>query len=62
MKLKSFLKLICYLFTAKVIFGVIYLLLGWQATIAGWAVPSWLVIIAILTDSCLAYLACKLAK
>ena len=62
MKLKSFLQIICFLFAAKVVFGVFYLVLGWQASIAGWVMPMWLMLVAIVADSFLAYTACKLAK
>lgn len=62
MKLKSFLKLISVLFAAKVIFGVLYLILGWQVTIAGMVFPSWLIVIAVIVDAYLSYQACKLAK
>ncbi|MDP2586035.1 MAG: hypothetical protein Q8P29_04105 [Candidatus Levybacteria bacterium] len=62
LKLKDFLKLVGFLFVAKIIFGLFYLLLGWQANIAGWAVPTWLVLVGIVTDAILANIAFKLAK
>jgi len=62
LKLNSFLQLVGFLFVAKVIFGIFYLLLGWQANIAGWIVPVWIVSVGVLADAILAYMAFKLSK
>ena len=62
MKLKLFFQLISVLFAAKVIFGVIYIFMGWQASIAGWIMPIWLIVVAILVDTYLSFLACKFSK
>jgi len=62
MKLKDFLQLVGFLFVAKAFFGIFYLLLGWQANIAGWIVPTWLVFVGIIGDIILANLAVKLIK
>lgn len=62
MKLKTFLKLVSLLFAGKAIFGVFYILLNWQVAIAGWIIPTWLIVIAVVVDSYLSYTACKLSK
>ncbi len=62
MKQKLFFQLLGVLFAAKVVFGVLYILFGWKATIAGWVMPLWLMVVAIVVDSYLAYLACKFSK
>ncbi len=60
MKQKSFNQLVGSLFIAKVIFGILYLLFNWQVAIAGWVIPMWLILMAIVVDSYLAYLAFSL--
>ncbi|MBI4100419.1 hypothetical protein HY439_01630 [Candidatus Microgenomates bacterium] len=50
------------MYTAKATFGILYLLLGWQIDISGWAIPDWLVMVATVVDGYLAYTALKLAK
>ena len=62
MKQKLFFQLLSVLFAAKAVFGVLYILLGWNAIIAGWVMPLWLIVVAIVVDSFLAYLACKFSK
>jgi len=62
LKLNNFLQFIGFLFVAKIIFGLFYLLLGWQAVIAGWVFPTWIVWVAIAVDIYLANLAFKLLK
>lgn len=62
MKLKKFLQLVGFLYAAKALFGVFYLGLGWQVAISGWVIPSWLVVVAIVVDAYLVYMAFKLAK
>ncbi|MCL4365794.1 hypothetical protein M1437_01035 [Patescibacteria group bacterium] len=62
LKLNSFLKLVGFLFAAKVVFGVFYLVLGWQVSIAGWVMPMWLIIVAIVVDVFLAITAFKFIK
>ena len=62
MKEKCFLQLIAALLAAKAIFGVLYLLFAWEIAIAGWVMPMWLVVVAVLVDSYLAFLAYKFSK
>lgn len=62
MKLKLFLQVISVILAIKAAFGVLYILLGWSATFAGWVMPMWLVVVAILVDAYLSYLACKFSK
>ena len=62
MKLNKFLQLVGFLFAAKAIFGVVYLFLGWQASIAGWVMPMWLMVVAIVVDALLASVAFKFIK
>jgi len=62
MKQKLLLQLLSVLFAAKAVFGVLYILFGWKATIAGWVMPLWLMVVAIVVDTYLAYLACKFSK
>lgn len=62
MKQKLLLQLLSVLLAAKAVFGVIYILLGWKAIIAGWVMPLWLMVVAILVDAYLAYLTCKFSK
>ncbi len=61
-KLNSFLKLVGLLFAGRSVFGILYLFMGWDASIAGWIMPSWLMVMAIVVDGYLAYVALKLAK
>ncbi len=62
MKLNKFLALVGTLFAAKSLFGVVYLFLGWQAAIAGWVMPMWLMVVAVVVDALLACFAFKLIK
>ena len=62
MKQKLFFQIISILFAAKALFGVLYILTGWKASIAGWVMPMWLMVIAILVDAYFSYLACKFSK
>ncbi len=50
------------LFGLKAIFGLIYIFWGWKANVAGWEIPYWLILVAIVVDSYLAYVAAKLTK
>ncbi len=61
-KQKLFFQLLSVLFAAKVVFGVLYILFGWKATIAGWVMPFWLMVFAVAADSYLAYQSCQFSK
>lgn len=62
MSLKLFLKAVSALYAAKALFGLVYFIYGWKAWIASWMMPSWLMLVAIVVDSLLAYWAFKFAK
>jgi hypothetical protein len=62
MKLKLFLQIISVLLAIKAVFGVAYIAYGWNIAIAGWTMPTWLIVIAIVVDGYLSYLACKFSK
>lgn len=62
MKLKLFLQLISVLFAARAIFGVVYIFMGWQASITGWVMPTYLMVVAVIVDAYLSYLACNFSK
>ncbi len=62
MKLNSFLQLIGFILAAKVVFGIFYLLLGWQVAISGWVLPSWLMVVAVVVDALLAAAAFNFVK
>jgi len=61
-KQKLFFQLLSVLFVTKAAFGVLYIFFGWKATIAGWVMPLWLIVVAIVVDSYLAYLAYNFSK
>lgn len=62
LKLNSFLQVIGFLFAAKAVFGVLNLFLDWQVTIAGWVLPMWLTVVAVVADALLASAAFQFAK
>jgi hypothetical protein len=62
MKQKLFFQIISVLLAAKAVFGILYIFMGWKASIAGWVMPMWLMVVAILVDAYLSYLACKFSK
>ena len=51
--------LLAYFFAAKALFGIVYLLMGWETVIEMWLFPNWLVILAVIVDTFIAY---KLTK
>lgn len=59
MKLKMLLKVLSILFAAKAVFGILYLLLGWEIVLNVWLMPTWLIIVAIVTDLYISYKLCK---
>lgn len=59
---KIFTQFVGLLFGLKAIFGLFYILNGWEATIAGWIMPLWLMVVAVIVDGYLAYVAAKLTK
>jgi len=62
MKLKLFLQVISVILAVKAVFGVAYIAFGWNIALAGWVMPTWLVVVAVVVDGYLAYLACKFSK
>jgi len=62
MKLKLFLQIISVLLAVKAVFGVLYIVLGWEIPIMGWVMPTWLVAVAVVVCGYLSYMACKFSK
>lgn len=62
LKLNTFLKLVGFLFVVKAVFGLLAMLLGWQVVFAGWVIPNWLMVVAVVVDALLASGALSLAK
>lgn len=62
MKEKTFFKFLGILFGAKSLFGLYYLIAGWDASVGPWIIPMWLMIVAVLVDAYLSYTALKLGK
>ena len=62
MKLKLLLRIISVLLAAKAVFGVLYIFMGWQASIAGWVIPMWVAILGTVVAAYLSYLTCKYSK
>jgi hypothetical protein len=59
---KKFLQFIGTLFLAKVIVFLLFWPLGWGATVAGWQLPTWLYVIAVIVDLWISWMAFRLAK
>ncbi len=59
---KTYLKVTGLLLTAGAVVHLLRVLLGWEASIAGWSVPTWLSLIAVVLAGYLAYSAYKLMK
>lgn len=55
MKMKTLLKILTVLFVAKAVFGILYLLFGWEAVLNAWLMPPWLMLVAIIADLYIAY-------
>ena len=55
MKFKTLLKILAVLFAAKAVFGIFYLLLGWEIVLNVWLMPTWLIVVAIIADLYFAY-------
>lgn len=62
MKEKTYFTLTGILFGAKSVFGIYYLISGWDASVGPWIIPMWLIVVAVIFDGFLAYVALKLAK
>ncbi len=62
MKQKLFFQIVGALFAVKAVFGALYLILGWNITISGWVMPMWLIVVAVVVDGYLSYMACKYSK
>ena len=59
---KTYLKVTGLLLTVGVVVHLLRILLGWEASIAGWSVPTWLSLVAVVVAGYLAYSAYKLMK
>ena len=62
MKQKLFLQIVGVILAVKAAFGVLYLIFGWNIAISGWVMPMWLIVVAVVVDGYLSYLACKYSK
>jgi hypothetical protein len=59
---KTYLQVTGLMFTVGAVVHLLRLLMGWSATIAGWDVPVWLSLVAVVVAGYLAYSAYKLTK
>ncbi len=59
---KTYLQVTGLLLTVGAIVHLLRVLLGWPASIAGWDVPVWLSLVAVVVAGYLAYSAYKLMK
>lgn len=62
MKQATYNQLTGLLFAVVALVHALRVLLGWNAMIGGWEVPTWLSIVAIIAAGYLAYTAFKLNK
>ncbi len=62
MKQKTYLQVTGLLFTVGAVIHLLRVLMGWEASIAGWDVPGWISIVAVVAAGYLAYSAYKLMK
>lgn len=62
MSQKRFIQVVGLLFGLKAVFGLIYIFWGWNISISGWTMPVWLIVVAVVVDTYLAYLAAKFTK
>lgn len=59
---KTYLQVTGLLLTVGAIVHLLRVVLGWEASIAGWMIPGWLSWIAVAVAGYLAYCAYKLMK
>jgi len=59
---RTYLQVTGLLLTVGTVFHLLRLLMGWRANIAGWDVPSWISLVAVVVAGYLAYSAYKLMK
>lgn len=57
---KTYLQVSGLIFTVIAVLHLLRVVLGWEASIAGWMVPGWLSLIAVVVAGYLAYSAYKL--
>ncbi len=62
MKQKTYNQVTCTIFLIVTGIHVLRLVLGWNANIAGWEVPMWFSVVAVVAGSFLAWSAFKLEK
>lgn len=62
MKQKTFLQVVGVIFSAGAVIHALRLVLGWEAVLAGWAVPWWISLVGVFLAAYLAYNAFKLMK
>ena len=59
---RTYLQITGLLFAVGAVVHLLRLLMGWSASIAGWDVPGWLSIVAVVLAGYLAYSAYNLMK
>lgn len=59
---KTYLQVTGLIFTVIAVLHLLRVLMGWEANLAGWMVPGWLSIVAVVVAGYLAYSAYKLMK
>lgn len=59
---KTYLQITGLIFTVISVLHLLRVLMGWEANLAGWMVPGWLSIVAVVVAGYLAYCAYKLMK
>lgn len=62
MNQKNYFQVTGLLFTVGAIVHLLRLVLGWKANLAGWEVPVWLSMVAVVVAGYLAYSAYKLMR
>lgn len=62
MKLKLFLKLVGIFFSLIGVLHFARLVFGWEAIIAGWAVPQWASVVGVIVAFYLVYTSLSLQK
>ena len=62
MNQKTYIQVTGLLLTVGVVVHLLRLILGWSANIAGWEVPVWLSVVAVVVAGYLAWSAYKLMK
>lgn len=62
MNQRTYLQVTGLLFSVGAVVHLLRVFLGWEANLAGWVVPTWLSLVALVVLGYLAYCAYKLMK